>query len=289
MKKHQIAVLAVFAAFGVCAAEGDCVYSSNAHAIVKVETFSTNVLIAVPWTFYTPTGSSDTNLPINRLVKPEGLDDGDMLLNVTQNTPQKYQSWMLIKDKDGIGTWTSVISIENANADVKASLIQKEQQISFGADAESPVSRGIGLWLVRKNPKDGSGNWKPVYLYGQWTKAPASVTVKGGAGVTNAVMIAYPACTKAVKINEDMTWDFVGSKDTLSIPNGGDAWNMAVWNPSEGKWGMEKVTEEVRTFGKRTVIVQTSSWDYDITVPAGCGFWYIRRDVAGDCTISWPE
>lgn len=73
MKKNLIAALVVLAVLGVRAAEGEnYVYSSNAHAIVKVNTFSTNVLIAVPWTFYTPTGSSDTNLPINRLVKPEG-------------------------------------------------------------------------------------------------------------------------------------------------------------------------------------------------------------------------
>ena len=288
MKKSLIAALVVLVALGVRAEGESYVYSSNAHAIVKVNTFSTNVLIAVPWTFYTPTGSSDTNLPINRLVKPEGLDDGDMLLNVTQTNPQKYQSWMLIK-KDGIGTWQPAVNVEKANADVKASLIERKGQVSFGAGAEDPVQRGIGLWLVRTNPKDVSGNWKPVYLYGQWTKAPAEVSVTGGAGATNAVMIAYPACTKAIRINEDMKWDFVGAKDTLSIPNGGDAWDMAVWDASVGKWGVEKITEEVMTFGKRKVVVQTSGWDYDISVPAGCGFWYIRRDVAGDCKISWPE
>ena len=288
MKKNLIAALVVLAVLGVRAEGEGYVYSSNAHAIVKVNTFSTNVLIAVPWTFYTPTGSSDTNLPINRLVKPEGLDDGDMLLNVTQTNPQKYQSWMLVK-QNGIGTWEPAISVEKSNADLKASLIAKEQQVTFGAGAEDPVPRGIGLWLVRTNPKDGAGNWKPVYLYGQWTKAPAEVSVAGGVSVTNAVMIAYPACTKAIRVNEDMKWDFVGAKDTLSIPNGGDAWNMARWNTSVGKWGTEKITRVEKTYGTRKVVVTTSGWDYDISVPAGCGFWYIRRDVAGDCKISWPE
>lgn len=290
MKKNLIAALVVLAVLGVRAEGESYVYSSNSHAIVKVNTFSTNVLIAVPWTFYTPTGSSDTNLPINRLVKPEGLDDGDMLLSVTQTNPQKYQSWMLVKDKDGIGTWESAISVEKSNADLKASLIDKEKQVSFGAGAEDPVLRGIGLWLVRTNPKDGAGNWKPVYLYGQWTVAPAEVSVAGGVGVTNAVMIAYPACTKPVRVNEDMTWDFVGANDTLSIPNGGDAWNMAVWNPSVGKWGMQKTERVVvKQVGSVKIYGNKTTWNYDISVPAGCGFWYIRRDVAGDCKISWPE
>lgn len=210
-----------------------------------------------------------------------------MLLSVTQTNPQKYQSWMLAKE-GGIGTWEPAISVEKANADMKSGLVQKEGQISFGAGAEDPVLRGIGLWLIRTKPKDAKGDWKPIYLYGQWTKAPAEVSVAGGVGVTNAVMVAYPACTKAVAINE-MNWDFVGAKDSLSVPNGTDAWDLCLWDATAGKWYTTYTEDIEKKVGTKVKIVHQTHKRYDISVPAGCGFWYVRRDVAGDCKISWPE
>lgn len=121
-----------------CAKPDGYVYSENTHAIVKVDTVSTNVLIAVPWTFYTPDNSATTNLPINRLVKPECLDDGDLLLNVTQTNPQKYQAWMLVKE-NGIGAWMPTISVDKSNPEMKSVSWEVPNAVT---SAELPIPRG---------------------------------------------------------------------------------------------------------------------------------------------------
>lgn len=281
IKNTIIAVTACLVAF--CAKPDEYVYSENTHAIVKVDTVSTNVLIAVPWTFYTPDNSATTNLPINRLVKPECLDDGDLLLNVTQTNPQKYQAWMLVKE-NGIGAWMPTISVDKSNPEMKSVSWEVPNAVT---SAELPIPRGIGLWVIRTNPKDNAGNWKPIFLYGQWAKSPAKVEVLGGIGMTNAVMIAQPDCSRSTSINEDMTWDFVGNKDTLSVPNGTDAWDLCLWDATEGKWYTSGTKDVEMKIGTKIRIMHQTYRVYDISVPPGRGFWYIRRDVDGNCVINW--
>lgn len=277
LKTFVLAVAAISLLPGE-AAEGS-VYSSNIHGIVKVESQSTNVLIAVPWTFYTPDGSPTTNLPIDHLVKPDTLDDGDMLLDVTSTHPQEYKAWMLIKDPEThVGKWEPAITVNNG----ATSLLAETQFVSkVEANVDSAIARGCGLWLVRTNPKDDQGNWKSFYLYGQWATNVASVTVGGQVGDDpNAIMIAHPFCTQALDVNNDVSWKDLGvyEKDTLSLPNGTDAWDLALWDGDEKKWYISKSVRVGR--GTRTSRV------YDLTVPAGHGFWYIRR-TASPITISF--
>lgn len=242
------------------------VSSANFHASVKVDAATTNVLIAVPWTFYTPDGSSSSNLPVNRLVRPVNLCPGDMLLNVRDS--KVFESWMLVVadyDKEVL-EWVAAKSI-TGNTRVPSDKVDLEDKPS----AEKPIPRGTGLWLVRTNPQTEGGEWLPFYLYGQWAKGGALVTVDGPAeGMEeNAVMIAHPGCMRELVINSDIRWQGVEAGDTLSIPNGTDAPDLAEWDVEKGQWWISKTVRD----GRRVISVQ----DYDITVPAGQGFWYVRR------------
>lgn len=271
-------LMALLGALMVWAAPAAEVFSSNTHAMVKVETVTTNVLIAMPWVFYTPNGDASTNLPVDHLVWPKGLDDGDLLMQMVKAADgavtagqgavdYTYATWTLVKDvpadPDSAGHWETT------------------KTVAYGGDTKSavdkPLPRGIGLWVVRKNPKDSDGNWKPIYLYGQYTMGAASVTVAGSASETNSVMVAHPLC-KQLDVNTDIDWEGVGEKDTLEIPNGTDVWGLCQWDGE--KWYTSKLTRVGR--------VVKSVPNYDITVPAGQGFWYVRR-AAGEMTITFKE
>jgi len=239
--------------------------SSNLHGLIRVETSTTNVLIAVPWNFYTPSAETVTNLPVNHLVWPKNLDDGDLLMMVTAESLQtagKYKTWMLERlatksasADDAAGTWVPARTA-SAKGDTKAA-------------ATDEVARGCGLWLVRQNPKDEKGAWKPIYLYGQYASNAASVQVAGGSSAAaNPVMVANPYC-QALAVNADVTWSGVGANDTLSLPNGTDAWDLALWDATQKKWYVSKSVRQ----GRKVVTTK----NYDLSVPAGHGFWYVRR------------
>lgn len=268
--KTLVLSLASASVFSAEAKDG-CAYSSNIHGIVKVESQSTNVLIAVPWSFYTPDGSSTADMPIDHLVKPDALDDGDMLLSVTETHPQKYEAWMLLKDAEsGVGKWEPAITV----SDGATALLAETGLVSqFRAKADAAIARGFGLWLIRTNPKGDNGQWKPFYLYGQRATNDVTVTVGGMVGADpNAIMIAYPFCSQAFNVNGgDVPWANLGvnEQDTLSLPNGSDAWDLALWDSDRKEWYVSKT---VRTSsGRETQRI------YNLTVPAGHGFWYVRR------------
>lgn len=89
------------------------VFSTKTHAVVRVEANATNVLIAVPWSAYTQDGSGGTALPVNHLVRPTNLEDGDMLLSVT--AANDYSAWMLLKDASGVGHWEAATTVQSKN------------------------------------------------------------------------------------------------------------------------------------------------------------------------------
>jgi len=274
MKTRSLLTLVCGLVAGLAAWATDEAVSLNTHGMVKVETSTTNVLIAVPWNFYTPSAETVTNLPVNHLVWPKNLDDGDMLMMVTPRALQSgsnYETWMLTRPatksanaSDAAGTWVPALT---------ASVSGDSQ-----AAASDAVARGLGLWLIRQNPKDNAGNWKPFYLYGQYASNAASVQVTGGSSAAaNPVMVANPYC-QALAVNADVTWSGVGANDTLSLPNGTDAWDLALWDATQQKWYVSKSTRQ----GRKVVTTK----NYNLSVPAGHGFWYIRR-TAGAITITF--
>ena len=255
------------------------VRSANFHASVKVEANTTNVLVAVPWTFYTPDGSPSSNLPVNHLVRPANLNEGDMLLKVVNS--KVYESWMLVPGNEESSSlrWVAATTVSE-RAPVEAQVVSNRVS-DVKPSEDKPIPRGSGLWLIRTEPKVDE-DWKPFYLYGQWTKGGALVKVEGPASgeTANTVMVAHPGCVRDLAINGDIRWEGVDASDTLSLPNGTDAWFLCSWDAAKGQW----YTSKAERVGRATRYTR----DYDLTVPAGHGFWYVRR-AATPVTIEFVE
>ena len=268
--------------FGATKAEADVAYSTNTFAMVKVISSETNTLIAIPWQGYTNELDQVVNLPADHLVKPENLTAGDLLLALPPaGSTNQYEAWTLTTNEVKgvlIGTWTPT------------AVAQRKQDglVSVEAPAaDEVVMRGRGLWLVRQKPVDAEGNAIPFYLEGQYAKGPAEVKIDGvPAGQANPVMIAHPDCTRAaLQINGDITWTGVEKGDTLSIPNGTDAWDYCVWDGT--RWCVSR-TEPVYAPNTQIQIAVKYVKKYDLSVPSGRGFWYVRR-ASGDVTITFTD
>lgn len=274
----------VLAAGGLSAAP---VVSSNIHGLVRIDPTTTNTIVSVPWSGYTADGRPTKPIPANRLVSPIGLTDGDLLMQVTNEIA--YAAWSLeVDDATGARSWQPVMSA-NRRAD---SLGQTRNEI-ITHDGIGSVDRGRGIWVIRQNPCKPDGSANPIYLYGQWTSAGEIVEIPGvvlgrtpsygGYDVCTYTMLANPDCTAEVAIN-DIPWDgeLVGDKDTIVIPTDRSAAQVLFWDASDGRWYYTKMEPTPgMPFLMRTVKA------YDAKVPAGVGFWYVRR-AQEPLYVQWP-
>ena len=289
--------------------------SMNTFAMVEVLSCDTNTVIAVPWAFYTSNGEPTVNLPIDRLVRPTNLSVGDYVLmhlpNPTKPTEETYAAWQLTKttepvpgvaepssenDRDWCWKWEPVMTVtanpgeSGANAKTRTDVWTPE---GGGVPAEC---RGYGVWLLRQNPVDGDGNARPFYLYGQWTTGGTNVTISAGttgapASDDNPVctMLANPDCLHETDVNS-LGWKGVGSTDTLIITTDAKTTLYCTYRKNGGdkaRWGYSTQTRVNKgTAEKPYWVVQTRRVDAP-KVPAGTGFWYVRRtnDVM---TLTWP-
>ena len=295
------------------------VRSTNIHAMVKVFSCATNTIISVPWMFYTPDGASTTNLPVDRLVRPTNLTPGDYVLahlpNPDDPADKTFAAWQLTvteepvpgvadpgkpKDEhpgDYCWKWEPVMTASQVTR------LEHDNNGSTRTDVWVPTGiaaqtecRGYGVWLLRQNPVDGDGNARPFYLYGQWTTGGTNVTISAGttgapASDDNPVctMLANPDCLHETDVNS-LEWKGVGSTDTLIITTDAKTTLYCTYRKNGGdkaRWGYSTQTRVNKgTAEKPYWVVQTRRVD-TLKVPAGTGFWYVRRtnDVM---TLTWP-
>ena len=277
--------------------------SMNTFAMVKVLSCDTNTVIAVPWAFYTPDGEPAVNLPIDRLVRPTNLSVGDYVLmhlpNLTKPTEETYAAWQLTKttepvpgvaepssenDRDWCWKWEPVMTVtanpgeSGANAKTRTDVWTPE---GGGVPAEC---RGYGVWLLRQHPAEGE-TAVPFYLYGQWATGEAEVTIKGKSAEPDepvCTLLANPDCTTSTDVNA-LDWGNldVGPDDTLILPSGSKATFYCTYQQGSG-WGYSKQTK-VKVGGVNVIKTERASAP---RVPAGTGFWYVRRKV-GNMKLTW--
>lgn len=239
------------------------VRSKNTFAMVDVASTKANTIIAVPWT------GADGDLRADRLVWPQGLTTGDMLLAVTNDVG--YAGWILqpvAGDAGGARAWVPMSTAQRTDATSRLTWMDH--------DGTGTAARGTGLWLIRQNVSSA------FTLYGIASDGAAEVTVRGVTSESPATytMIASPNATRQVYINQ-LPWpaDKIGLSDQIVVPTSGMASQNYLWNSVKGKWYYG------RTYVKDNGRLGTE-YVYDLPIPAGTGFWYVRR-TAGDFTLTF--
>ena len=292
---HRAVAALLVCACAVCGLRAELVVSSNIHGLIRVDSSATNTIVSVPWTFYTQDGSPTRPIPANRLVSPRGMTAGDLLMQVTNEIA--YAAWSLeVNAETGARSWQPLMSASR----VESEFAQTRNAIATHSGLGT-LHRGGGVWVIRQKPLDAGGTPYPIYLYGQWTKGAETVEIPGivvgqtlvygGYDTCTYTMLSNPRVTEDTDINEiDWDWELVGDKDTLvlnvvktdTIVPATDKAEVRIlfWDAEVRKWYYTEVVQ-VNKFVKKTV----KHFD-GIVVPAGAGFWYVRR-TTGPLYLHW--
>lgn len=251
--------------------------STNTFGMATIYSSDTNTIVAVPWTWYSRREEDAGAIFAEKLVSPENLSTGDFLVlltDATGNATSKaagYAAWTLDENLKWQPTATVACAPDGGVA-----------HTTVLAGSNDTIARGYGIWLLRTNPLNEDGTPKPFHVYGQFVSQGATVTVKGGGSRTAPVftMLADPYL-REVKVNEDIAWGSnPGTLDSLAIVTDQTTFRYCKWNGTQ--WWYSKVTYDE----KKGVNVTTRVTD--IRVPAGAGFWYVRR-TDGDFNVTWGE
>ena len=246
---------------------GDGVESINIHAMVKVQSPSaTNILVAVPWTWYSERESDATQIPTSKLVSPLNLESGCVLLQFLERG--KYASWML----DSSDGWLpiDVLSISDPKMVGGKMLIE--------ADNSLTSARGSALWVGGRKLNLDS----PIWLYGQYCSSDCTTSIKQSPADDDNKSID---CTSnpignpfnvEISINEMKFNGEIDKDDRIWVPDGTVTGIYLMWNQKANGWCYSKIDPKTR----RTTYVT------DIKVRQGLGFWYDRRGTS-EMTIEW--
>lgn len=233
--------------------DGDAAESANTFGILQIDSGLKNTMIAIPWTDYSKSDDTAAAIPVAKLVKPEGLEDGDMIYSYVKDGV--YSVWMLDR-----GEWipqpTYTVDSKGKQA-LKAAPRNRE---------EARVNRGSALWVVRQNPKDAQGKSKPIFVYGQTSDKGAVSEIAGGTDTKSEPTMLGSPFTEPIDVN-DIAWgENPSSKDVITIPSEGTPIKLT-WK--KGKWGYTTATKDSRG---RLVTQRTEGY---LLMP-GKAFWYSR-------------
>ena len=263
---------------------GEGAVSVNTFGILKIESATTNTLIAVPWTWYSKNEIDAKDIPVAKLVKTTNLSEDDTLLAYVANGT--YAAWTV----DDNGKWSP---LETVNVEAAASSLEiSDPKSATGKMAivkpiasQLSIARGKGLWLCRKNPLDAEGKPKPFWIYGQSVTTDVETEIvappKTGTGTTNVVSnILGNPYAQETEINELVFEGEIHKNDRIWIPNGTKTALYVMYRVMNGKgvWFYSGIDPDTR---KTTYIM-------DIRVPAGLGFWYDRRGTT-PMKIKWSR
>lgn len=249
----------------VAATFGADIRSANTFALTTVSSSSlTNTIIAVPWR------GCNSDIRVDRLVWPQALTTGDMLLAVTSGVT--YAAWELQNvpgSASGAKCWTPIATVQRPASGTSTGILSENE-------GSGTIACGNGLFLVRQKPVGAAFS-----LYGIWREGEVSVAIKGGTATEPSyTLLASPDTTRAVDLNT-LAWpvDKIGAKDTLVVPLDAKTTRNYLWDAKQSKWYYGRTSVQNGAIATEYV--------YDLApIPAGTGFWYVRR-AAGDLTLTF--
>lgn len=248
--------------------------SSNTFALYEIDTSAQqNTIVAVPVTGY----GADDDVRIDSLVWADGLTQGDMLLAVTSGV--SYAAWSLqpvAGSTTGAMSWQPMSTVQRLDSSK-----EKRSGIIANNDGTGTIPRGQGLWLIRQNP--GTASAKSSFsLFGVWNDDVITVTVRGGSSAAPSyTMLADPSATADLDLNAIEWPDGVGATDTLVVPSDAATNRVYLWDAEKKKWYYAKTSLSDGAI--------TTEYVYNLDkIPAGTGFWYVRR-TDGELKITFPR
>ncbi|MBO5643052.1 MAG: hypothetical protein J6S51_03500 [Kiritimatiellae bacterium] len=228
--------------------------STNIVGVLEIPSSLTNTLTAVPWVqLGDDPATASQPITVSKYLHTKHLDHEDSVQ--VANKGHIYQKWNW--DKHG-KKWDSAITV------TRDAIQQAVPAV------EHRLERNMAVWVERKDPLA-----KPFFLIGQYSTNPVSLTILGTTDEESMVCTLVPNPNmQAVKVN-DYNWQdnpIAGNKgDVIRIPNEKDVPLNLTWNG--------------RSWGRFVRGV----WKDDTTVPAGTGFWYMRRGEAFEISLPVPE
>ncbi len=249
--------------------------SVNMFGILKVESATTNTMISIPWTWYSDVEAKAEDIPVKKLVKTTNLTPGDMIYaNVEDGTT--YAAWTLL---DGVWQPCTTVAVDKSGFG-RVKVIADEEGEDGDYRSARRVARGNALWVVRRKPVDAEGRPIPFWLYGQSVTTEVSSVIHAPTGSQSVVstMLGNPYA-RAVKLNELDFGGAIASTDRIWFYTPEGLMKTLKYVPRKG-WRMATT----KLVDGRPCTVYT----YDVTIPAGRGFWYDRRGTS-DLKITWPR
>ena len=211
----------------------------------------------------------DSQIAVSNIIKTATLSVGDELY-VWDKENSRYNVYKLTDGGSGVKYWAPQTSYTiGANGETSNTAIDS---------AIATQKWGQAVWLYRK---DTASN---IYLFGQVHSSAATQTV-----VTAGNNLIGAPTAAAFDLNS-IVWTGVNAStiDGTNIKEVGDVIHVI-------RKDLGKTTDyyyDGTAWGYRSVTVTDGLPGYTWTktgciVPAGTGFWYVRKTGTGDMTITW--
>ena len=218
--------------------------------VTEIVSKLSNTVVAVSYDDLT----GGSGIIVSNFVKTTNLDVDDQLAIFTGSGT--YDTWVL-KANDGVKYWEKNKVTFTVGSDGK---------LHQGTGTSASVitqAVGTGIWLIRKNPTDGSGNAKPFYIYGK----PSTVTtITTTPGVWN--LVGNPTQDR-VTITPDIARG--ANNDEIRVPGESGLVNY-LYKATSNAWLRAKDA--------------TQKWGPAPASDAGTGFWIKTTDTI---TIDWQN
>lgn len=216
--------------------------------VTEIVSELSNTVVAVSYDDLT----GGSGIIVSNFVKTTNLDEDDQLA-IFSGTGT-YDTWVLRK-RGEVKYWDKNDVIYTVDSDGKL------QQGTGTAASGITNAVGTGIWLIRKNPTDESGNAKPFYIYG---KPSTAKTITTTSGVWN--LVGNP--TQGDVEITDAIVSGAQTDDRILVPA---AAGLVDYRYKTGK-------------GWRAIADASGQWGDAPTVTAGTGFWIMTKSAV---TITW--
>lgn len=215
----------------------------------------TNTIVAVSYDDLALTNGS--GIVVSNFVKTANLDADDQLAIFKGSGT--YDTWVL-RENGGVKCWDKNEVTFTVGPDGKL----QEGTGTPASDFTQIV--GTGIWLIRQNPTDESGNAKPFYIYGKPASAPKS-EIKAG----KWTLIGNPTQSE-IAIGKDMV-EGASEGDQIVVPVAPNG-NLCYYTFHSTKgWQRTSVDEAGNPVFKT-----------DLKLGAGLGCWIKTKS---DAQITW--